>query len=331
MAEKKSLVKNSIFNMIYKGFTALFPLITTSYISRVLLPAGVGRVGYANTIVAYFVLIASLGIPTYGVKAIAQSGETKEGRSRTFWELFFINLAATLMCIVAYYVFVDNFPHFADRKLLFQIMGLMLVLNIFNIDWFYQGMEEYSYIATRSIIVKILSFVAMLLFVKKAKDYVIYAFILCVATAGNNLLNAWNLRKYIGKPDVGLHPGRHLKPVLILLASTIATEIYTMLDTIMLEYYHGETCVGYYSNPVKIVRMTYTVVIRACGGFLSAHQLSLQSRKNMTDATNCSAGGLRLCFFWHCRVRLELALRQSISCRFCSERHFCRRSEHCGS
>ena len=51
MAEKKSLVKNSIFNMIYKGFT-LFPLITTSYISRVLLPAGVGRVGYANTIVA---------------------------------------------------------------------------------------------------------------------------------------------------------------------------------------------------------------------------------------------------------------------------------------
>lgn len=135
---------------------------------------------------------------------------------------------------------------------MFQIMGLMLVLNIFNIDWFYQGMEEYSYIATRSIIVKILSFVAMLLFVKKAKDYVIYAFILCVATAGNNLLNAWNLRKYIGSPDAGLHPGRHLKPVLILLASTIATEIYTMLDTIMLEYYHGETCVGYYSNPVKI-------------------------------------------------------------------------------
>ena len=65
--------------MIYKGFTALFPLITTSYISRVLLPAGVGRVGYANTIVAYFVLIVSLGIPTYGVKAIAQSGETKGG------------------------------------------------------------------------------------------------------------------------------------------------------------------------------------------------------------------------------------------------------------
>ncbi len=261
MAEKKSLVKNSIFNMIYKGFTALFPLITTSYISRVLLPAGVGRVGYANTIVAYFTLIASLGLPTYGVKAIAQSNDTKENRTKTFWELFFINLSATLLCILAYYLFVNSFPHFSGRKMLFDIMGLMLILNIFNIDWFYQGMEEYSYIATRSIIVKIISFVAMLLFVKDEGDYLVYAFILCVATAGNNLLNAYNLRKYIGRPPKGLHLLRHMRPVLILLASTIATEIYTMLDTVMLEYYHGEVCVGYYSNPVKIVRMTYTVVI----------------------------------------------------------------------
>jgi O-antigen/teichoic acid export membrane protein len=261
VTEKKSLVKNSIFNMIYKGFTALFPLITTTYISRVLLPAGVGRVGYANTIVAYFVLVASLGLPSYGVKATAQSNDTKENRSRTFWELFFINLSATLVCIVAYFVFVNNFPHFADRKPLFNIMGLMLVLNIFNIDWFYQGMEEYTYIATRSIIVKILSFVAMLIFVRDEGDYLAYAFILCVATAGNNLLNAVNLRKYVSRPQKDMHLGRHMRPVLVLLASTIATEVYTMLDTLMLEYYHGETSVGYYSNPVKIVRMTYTVVI----------------------------------------------------------------------
>lgn len=268
---KKSLVKNSIFNMAYKGFTALFPLVTTTYISRVLLPEGVGKVAYANTIVAYFVLIASLGLPSYGVKAIAQNDDTKEQRSRTFFELFFINLVATLLCIVAYFWFVNTFAHFADRRALFNVMGLMLILNIFNIDWFYQGIEEYSYIATRSFVVKILSFVLMLIFVKEREDYLIYALILCIATAGNNLLNAVQLRKYITtsvllsrKNDavaVRFDMRHHMRPVLILLASTIATEIYTMLDTLMLEYYHGESCVGYYSNAVKIVRMTYTVVI----------------------------------------------------------------------
>ena len=259
--EKKSLAKNSIFNMAYKGFTALFPLVTTTYISRALLPEGVGAVAYANTIASYFVLLACLGLPNYGVKVIAQNNGTKRERSRTFYELFFINLVATAICTAAYYLFVNTLPHFADRRALFNIMGLLLVLNVFNIDWFYQGVEEYGYIAVRSFAVKVLSFAAMLLFVHDTGDRLIYALILCIATAGNNLLNAVNMRKYVSLPERGLALGRHMRPVLILLASTIATEIYTMLDTVMLEYFHGEAYVGYYSNAVKIVRMTYTVVI----------------------------------------------------------------------
>ncbi len=308
---KKSLAKNSIFNMAYKGFTALFPLVTTTYISRVLLPEGVGKVAYANTIVAYFVLIASLGLPSYGVKAIAQNDETKEQRSRTFFELFLINLIATLLCIAAYFLFVNNFTHFANRKALFNIMGLMLVLNIFNIDWFYQGVEEYSYIATRSFVVKILSFVAMLIFVKEQSDYLIYALILCIATAGNNLLNAFQLRKYVtlsvlrrdnggsaGQSGIGgissthekwgLNPGQHMRPVLVLLASTIATEIYTMLDTVMLEYFHGDICVGYYSNPVKIVRMTYTVVIALVAVFYP--RISMYYKQGRQEECNVLLG-----------------------------------------
>lgn len=288
------MVKNSIFNMAYKGFTALFPLVTTTYISRALLPKGVGTVAYANTIAAYFVLLASLGLPSYGVKAIAQNNETKEARSRTFLELFLINLIATVCCTVVYFLFVNNFPHFADRKPLFNIMGLMLILNVFNIDWFYQGIEEYSYIATRSFAVKILSFAAMLIFVRDQSDYLVYALILCIATAGNNLLNAVNLRKYIslsavragGGENASQAAGRgrldlrqHMRPVLVLLASTIATEIYTMLDTVMLEYFHGDTYVGYYSNAVKVVRMTYTVVIALVAVFYPRISMYYKQKK----------------------------------------------------
>lgn len=283
--KKKSLAVNSIYNMAYKGFTALFPLVTTTYISRILLADGVGKVAYANTIAAWFVLLASLGLPSYGVKAIAQTNRTKEERSRTFSELFLINLCATLLCTISYYLFVSMLPHFAGRRALFWITGLSLVLNIFNIDWFYQGLEEYRYISTRSFLIKILSFAAMLLFVKKQEDYLIYALILCIATAGNNLANAWNLRKYItfSVPD-GPSLRRHMRPVLILLASTIATEIYTMLDTVMLEYFHSDIYVGYYSNAVKIVRMTYTVVIALVAVFYP--RISMYFKQNNVTAAN---------------------------------------------
>lgn len=286
---KKSLVKNSIFNMAYKGFTALFPLVTTTYISRVLLAEGVGKVTYANTIVSYFVFFASLGLPSYGVKAIAQNDETKEQRSKTFFELFSINLIATLLCIIAYYLFVNHFPYFADRKVLFNIMGILLILNIFNIDWFYQGMEEYSYIATRSFVVKLVSLVLMILLVKEREDYLIYALILCIATAGNNLLNAVQLRKYLTLSvfrdrQMRISLGYHMRPVLILLASTIATEVYMMLDTVMLEYFHGEAYVAYYSNAVKVVRMVYTIVIALVAVFYP--RISTYYKQNMQTECN---------------------------------------------
>ena len=81
MNEKKSIAKNSLYNLLYKGFTALFPLLTTSYISRVLMPEGVGTVAYANTVVTYFVTIAALGIPNYGVKLIASYRSDENKRS----------------------------------------------------------------------------------------------------------------------------------------------------------------------------------------------------------------------------------------------------------
>lgn len=264
---KRSIAKNSLFNVIYKGFTALFPLVTTTYISRVLLPDGVGKVSYANTIVNYFIFLAALGIPNYGVKIIAKTGESIEQRSRGFLELLTINAFSTAVCCVAYFAFVNLNGYFADKRSLMNVMGIMLILNFINVDWFYQGIEEYSYIATRSIALKIFSFVGMLLFVKAQEDYLKYAFILCVATAGNYVLNIVHVRKYICLRKCKLSIRNHIRPIMVLLAASIATEIYTMLDTVMIEYYQTDANVGYYSNAVKIVRMVYTVTIAMVATF----------------------------------------------------------------
>ncbi len=56
---------------------------------------------------------------------------------------------------------------------------------------------------------------------------------------------------------------------MILLAVSLATEVYTMLDTVMLEFFKGDAAVGYYTNSVKIVRMIYTVNIAMVATFLS--------------------------------------------------------------
>ena len=46
--KQKSLKLNFIMNAILTMSSLLFPLITFPYVSRVLLPAGTGRVSFAN-------------------------------------------------------------------------------------------------------------------------------------------------------------------------------------------------------------------------------------------------------------------------------------------
>ena len=142
MSEKKSVVKNYIYNVIYSLLSVVMPLITIPYASRVLQPEGIGQVSYAQNIASYFVLFASLGIPNYGIREIAKAGIDMEDRSKTFREIFRINAIATSISTIAYILCIILIPFFYERKELLLICGISLVLNFFNIDWFYRGIER---------------------------------------------------------------------------------------------------------------------------------------------------------------------------------------------
>jgi len=259
--KSKSVALNSVFNAAYMCVNTLFPIVATAYVARKLLPGGVGDVTYAQTVVNYFVLVAALGLPNYGVKTIAHVSDDRESRTKAFQELFFINLISTVVCITAYYVFVNTLPHFSGRRELFNITGITLILNAFGIDWFYQGMEEYKIISIRGTIVRVVSFLLIVAFVRSPGDYLKYALILSIGVAANNIYNVLLVRKYVGLKLRKINLKQHVRPILLLLASVIAAEVYMMLDTVMLEYYHGSETVAYYTNSAKIVRATYLLII----------------------------------------------------------------------
>jgi O-antigen/teichoic acid export membrane protein len=47
----KSLVKNSIYNIVYKLVTAIYPLVAVTYVSHILMSENMGIVSYAQNIV----------------------------------------------------------------------------------------------------------------------------------------------------------------------------------------------------------------------------------------------------------------------------------------
>lgn len=280
MNKKKSLFKNSIYNVVYKLLDALLPLLSAAYVARVLLDTGVGKVSYAQNIAQYFVLVASLGIPSYGIREIAKNKRDTGKTGKVFSELFLINLASTLLCSAAYYAMVLNLSYFAEKRNLSLAAGMLIIFNIFNVDWFYQGQEEFGYIAIRSFIVKLISLACLFLIIKTPSDYVKYMLLTVLTTGGNYVVNMVQLRKFgIRLQWKNLDLPVHMKPVLILLGTTVAIELYTMLDTTMIGMMCSDKNVGYYTNSMKLVKIVITV-ITAIGGVLLPHLSQYRAEGN---------------------------------------------------
>ena len=178
---QQSIAKNAIFNILYKALNVFFPFISASYVSHILLSSGDGKVAYAQNIAQYFVLLAPLGLKTYGVKQIAKNRNDKYKRNKKFSELFLINFVSTTIFSLIYYIIIFNSSYFEENRLLFCVTGLAIVFNYINIDWFYEGIEQYAYIAIRSFIIKLVSLIMLFIFVKSPSDYVIYALIYLIS------------------------------------------------------------------------------------------------------------------------------------------------------
>lgn len=256
-----SVKYNFIMNFILTATQFIFPLITFPYVSRVLQAAGNGKVTFAASVANYFMMVASLGIPTYGVRACARVRDDKDKLTKTVQELFIINAVVTALVTITYIASIYAIPRFQEDKTLFYINGINIVLNMFGMNWVYQALEQYDYITFRSIAFKIISIVLMFLLVHQQSDYVIYGAITVFAAVGSYILNFLRLRKIISFRLVGDYNFRqHIKPIFTLFAQSVAVSIYTNLDTVMLGFMKTDTDVGYYHAAVKIKGLLLSLV-----------------------------------------------------------------------
>ncbi|OMC63051.1 flippase, partial [Paenibacillus odorifer] len=181
--QKKSLVRNFIYNLIYTGLNLLFPLITAPYVSRVLGATNLGKVNFASTVVNWFVLFAAFGVTTYGVREVAKIKKKGKDLDKLFSEIFIINGVLSIIVTIIYLYVIFNVKEFNSEFSLFLIMSLSIILNMFSIDWFYQGIEEYRYITIRSTVFKVISLICIFLFVKEEGHYVIFGLISILSTS----------------------------------------------------------------------------------------------------------------------------------------------------
>ena len=261
MAEKKSLKLNFIMNAMLTMSSFIFPLITFPYVSRVLGPAGYGKVSFATALIAYFLIFAQLGIPTYGVRACAKVRDDKRLLTKTAHELLIINLVMSALSYAVLFLALIFVPKLREDRLLYIVVSLTIIFTTIGMEWLYKALEQYTYITVRSLIFKIVALVAMFCLVRDTDDYVIYGGITILASSASYLMNFIHARKYIDlRPMGGYDFKPHLKAVAVFFAMACATTIYTNLDTVMLGFMKTDDAVGYYNAAVRIKSILVSIV-----------------------------------------------------------------------
>lgn len=251
-----SIKKNFLFNLMLTLSNVLFPILTFPYVSRVLGPDGIGKVQFVSSFIQYFIFLAALGVPIYGIREVAKVRNNQIRLKKIFSTLLLLNIFTTFFILIVYLSLVF-FVHslYVDIEF-YMVAALMLLMSFCSIDWFFSGIEEFKFIAVRSIVIKVIFLVILFLVVQKKSDVLPY---LGVTIGGTILSNVWNLfaaRKYINFKSVKKEDfKRHLKPLFYIFSTVVAASIYSSLDVIILGFLKGFKDVGYYTSGTKISKM----------------------------------------------------------------------------
>ncbi|WP_366184861.1 flippase [Flavobacterium ovatum] len=272
-------------NIVRTVSTMIFPLITFPYTSRVLGPEGIGKVSFAASFVGYFILLASIGIPMYGIREIARVRNDKKKLIELTQELFVMQFITSVIVSLIFIAVVFLNGKLSDEKTLFFIVSLSIILTSLGMEWFYQGLEQYSYITTRSIIFSTISTIAIFIFIHNKEDYIISAAITVFASLGSSVLNFYNARKTLfAKRTETWDFKRHIKPLGMVYLMNFIISIYIQLDMVMLGFMSTAKNVGYYAAGLKLNRTLLALVTSL--GVVLLPRLSYFIANDMNDEFN---------------------------------------------
>ena len=250
------VLKNYAYNLSYQLLLIILPIITTPYVTRVFSSNDLGTYSFFNSIVTYFVLLATLGVANYGTKEI--SGNRTIIR-KNFWGIYTLQLGATILSLTLYILLCLTFSLMQNPVA--YILGLSLLSKGLDISWLFQGLEDFRKITVRNITVKLVGVIAIFLFIKSASDLYLYVFLLTIFELLGQLSMWLPAKEFIGKPHFDLmYAKRHLKPVILLFLPQIAISLYVSLDSTMLGVLASARDVGIYDQALRLVNILLTLV-----------------------------------------------------------------------
>lgn len=260
---KKKLTINYILNLSYQIIALIIPLITTPYLSKVLGASGVGEYSFTYSLANYFTMLAALGFGTYAQREIAKLQNDKKKISITFWEIFIVKMITTIISISINVLFI-KLGVYGNYNILMIWWNILIISTGIDINFLFQGLEEFGKIVYKNLAVKIISLILIFIVVKNPDDVWKYIVIYSASILIGNISMWGYCKKYLVSINIkDMKPYKHIGPSIKLFIPTIATSLYAYLDRTMIGLLADNPDFenGCYEQAEKIVKMATTIII----------------------------------------------------------------------
>ena len=253
--KQDSLKKNFIFQFLYQVIILIIPLVISAWLTRVLGGEALGIYTFSNSIAFYFILLCNLGILKYGQRIIVARRNDELSLRRTFWSLFTQHSIISIFCILLYVVYCFIFVK--DNVNIYLIQTIYVASALFDITWLFYGLENFKSVVIKNVFIKIIECVLIFLLVKNTTDLWIYTLIVSSGFLLGQVIMLPQAIKYIKPIKFTFYDAKeHIKPLLILFISVVATALYTIFDKTLIGLLSSSiNDVAYYEYSSKIIQV----------------------------------------------------------------------------
>ena len=295
---KNNIRINVIVNIIRTLVLTLLSFITFPWVCRYLGDSAVGTYTWANTFVAYFLILAKIGIPNLAVRECVKVRDDKEKLSNKVQAFFILQLIATSLSFGLMTIVVFSVPELSNNSSLIFILSLNFLAGAFSFEWIFIALEKQFYMSVRSIVALTIAAVLIIAFVTNPSDIYIYALLAISVTVITTICNLYYVRRYVSfKKTMPYNFKQYAKPLFILCSLSLIISLYNQTDTFILGFIDEDKAeVASYSVGIKGIDIIIGIITALSTVFIprSAYYYSKEDKRFFNNLNKYS---MNICLF----------------------------------
>ena len=255
--KEKVLIKNTVMMYLLSFAKLIIPLISLPYLTRVLSVECYGSVSFVKSLMSYLQILIDFGFLLSGTKDVINIIKKKESQNKKIGDTLYAQLILSAVAVVILIVCSSTLK-ILDGFVVFAFFSLATnILSIFLFEYVFKAYEEMDKIVVRYVIMKLISLVLTILFVKSDNHVMLMPLFDIVASLVVIFMVAKQMKKLGVKPEIDFKRIKQawvsLKTSFVYFICNFATTVFTALNTLLIGIFMHKTDVAYWTVAMQLI------------------------------------------------------------------------------